>query len=61
MMTELEIRKFLIEVTRAAARTGERETAIRTITARWLKDREEAAEEAKDSLLDEFRDGWFQP
>jgi hypothetical protein len=56
MMTEAEIRRFLDNVAMTAP--GDRATATELITARWLKDREEAAEEARDAIYDDAQDGY---
>lgn len=55
MMTEAEIRQFVDEAT---STTSDRETATERIVARWLEDRERAADEARDAIYEDARDGW---
>lgn len=55
MMTENQIREFVEEAT---AVTGDAVTVTERITARWLKDRQEAADEARDAIYDDQRDSW---
>lgn len=55
MMSESEIRAFVNEVTTG---TGDGMTVAERITARWLQDREDAADEARDAIYDDARDGW---
>jgi hypothetical protein len=59
MMSEDEIRGFVDEATSI---TGDRVTVTERILARWLKDREsaaeDAAEDARNAIYDDFQDGW---
>lgn len=55
MMTEDEIRQFVDEATSI---TGDQVSVTERITARWLTDREAAAEEARDAIYDDHQDGW---
>jgi uncharacterized protein YqjF (DUF2071 family) len=48
-MSEDEVREFVEELTDRFADV---------IVARWLADREEAADEARDAIHDDARDGW---
>lgn len=55
MMSEAEIRSFVDEATSI---TGDRVTVTERITARWLQDREDAANEARDAIHEDARDSW---
>jgi hypothetical protein len=48
-----EIRRFIDEVT---GTSGER--FADEIVARWLADRQDAADEARDAIYDDARDSW---
>lgn len=54
-MSEDEIREFLDE---AVSVTGDRVSVVERIAARWLKDREEYADDAREDVYQESRDGW---
>jgi hypothetical protein len=56
-MTEEEIREFITEAT--GGLSGFRLIATSRITARWLADREAAAEEARDYVYEVASDGWY--
>lgn len=58
MMSEAQIREFVDQVTEVS---GDRVSVTARIVERWLKDRQEAAEEAADAIYDEQRDGWHNP
>ncbi len=55
VMTEDEIRVFLDEQIRGA---GNSKDGRECIAARWLADREEAADEARNDIYEEQRDSW---
>jgi hypothetical protein len=55
MMTEGEIRQFVDEI---AGSTGDRACVVERIAVRWLQDQQDAADEARDAVYDDARDGW---
>lgn len=54
-MSEDEIREFLAE---AISITGDQVSVVERIAARWLKDREEYADDAREDIYMEGRDSW---
>lgn len=55
MMTEEEVRRFVDEATTI---TGDQVSVVDRIVERWLRDREEAADEARDAIFEDERDSW---
>lgn len=53
-MSETEVREFV------AAHAAAGQAAVDAITAMWLRDREAAADAARDAIYDDARDSWSE-